>query len=311
MYHTFFCKPRVGRSSLVIRLTNSWLTGHKFEPSIAEEPPSVEAQTSSHKCGAEGGSTPQFEKCWTFGNGHRIFEQMSNEEDTRVSTLRIPTSRLHKEFVSQQILRASQHGMFEEALGFDHVPIERILVVMTTKTATDAVTVAMRRETNTSRFVPITQTFIGLKQRQRDKADFFVAKHYTKNKNTTKFCCIKSSRVVRLLKASCMQPLGRGLATSGLGVESYTRAFGDGPRNFEPWSSDEDDTGAITPLLTTTPHQRKDVRALDRFNVHRSPTRWVFSGTGLKLMTCQPRSDTLTTRLPRPPRTRDTPATSS
>ncbi|GFV86717.1 hypothetical protein TNCV_3964471 [Trichonephila clavipes] len=22
----------------------------------------------------------------------------------------------------------------------------------------------------------------------------------------------------------------------------YTRAFGDGPRNFEPWSSDEDDT---------------------------------------------------------------------
>ncbi|GFV35247.1 hypothetical protein TNCV_620431 [Trichonephila clavipes] len=24
--------------------------------------------------------------------------------------------------------------------------------------------------------------------------------------------------------------------------ENYTRAFGDGPRNFEPWSSDEDDT---------------------------------------------------------------------
>ncbi|GFU56810.1 hypothetical protein TNCV_2539801 [Trichonephila clavipes] len=23
---------------------------------------------------------------------------------------------------------------------------------------------------------------------------------------------------------------------------SYTRAFGDGPRHFEPWSSDEDDT---------------------------------------------------------------------
>ncbi|GFY35220.1 hypothetical protein TNCV_5045941 [Trichonephila clavipes] len=28
---------------------------------------------------------------------------------------------------------------------------------------------------------------------------------------------------------------------------SYTRAFGDGPRNFEPWSSDEDDTRAGTP----------------------------------------------------------------
>ncbi|GFV57815.1 uncharacterized protein TNCV_3071941 [Trichonephila clavipes] len=28
---------------------------------------------------------------------------------------------------------------------------------------------------------------------------------------------------------------------------SYTRAFGDGPRHFEPWSSDQDDTGAGTP----------------------------------------------------------------
>ncbi|GFW72590.1 uncharacterized protein TNCV_3798181 [Trichonephila clavipes] len=34
------------------------------------------------------------------------------------------------------------------------------------------------------------------------------------------------------------------------------------------------------PLLTTTPHQREDVSALDRFNVHRCPTRRVFSGTG-------------------------------
>ncbi|GFX80270.1 uncharacterized protein TNCV_2642861 [Trichonephila clavipes] len=30
------------------------------------------------------------------------------------------------------------------------------------------------------------------------------------------------------------------------------------------------------PLLTTTPHQREDVSALDRFNVHRCPTRQVF-----------------------------------
>ncbi|GFY11689.1 uncharacterized protein TNCV_2539711 [Trichonephila clavipes] len=35
------------------------------------------------------------------------------------------------------------------------------------------------------------------------------------------------------------------------------------------------------PSLTTTPHQREDVSALDRFNVHRCPTRWVFSGTGV------------------------------
>ncbi|GFT07514.1 uncharacterized protein TNCV_2751861 [Trichonephila clavipes] len=30
---------------------------------------------------------------------------------------------------------------------------------------------------------------------------------------------------------------------------------------------------APPPLLTTTPHQREDVSALDRFNVHRCPTR--------------------------------------
>ncbi|GFU85013.1 uncharacterized protein TNCV_1552771 [Trichonephila clavipes] len=54
------------------------------------------------------------------------------------------------------------------------------------------------------------------------------------------------------------------------------------------------------PLLTTRLHQRVEVRALDKFKVHRSPTRWVFSGTGPKLMTRQPRSDTLTTMLLRP-----------
>ncbi|GFT31446.1 hypothetical protein TNCV_608661 [Trichonephila clavipes] len=68
---------------------------------------------------------------------------------------------------------------------------------------------------------------------------------------------------------------------------SYTRALGDGPRHFEPWSRDKDDTRAA-PLLTTTPHQREDVSALDRFHVHRSPTRWVFSGTGLELETYLP-----------------------
>ncbi|GFX10085.1 hypothetical protein TNCV_4539561 [Trichonephila clavipes] len=30
-------------------------------------------------------------------------------------------------------------------------------------------------------------------------------------------------------------------------TKHYTRAFGDGPRNFEPWSSDVDDTRAGTP----------------------------------------------------------------
>ncbi|GFW83469.1 uncharacterized protein TNCV_2512541 [Trichonephila clavipes] len=41
------------------------------------------------------------------------------------------------------------------------------------------------------------------------------------------------------------------------------------------------------PLLTTTSGQREDISALDRFNVHRCPTRWVFSGTRLELMTRQ------------------------
>ncbi|GFX24155.1 transposable element Tc3 transposase [Trichonephila clavipes] len=39
------------------------------------------------------------------------------------------------------------------------------------------------------------------------------------------------------------------------------------------------------PLLTTTPHHWEDVSALDRFNVHRCPTRRVFSGTRLELVT--------------------------
>ncbi|GFU47090.1 hypothetical protein TNCV_2616591 [Trichonephila clavipes] len=51
---------------------------------------------------------------------------------------------------------------------------------------------------------------------------------------------------------------------------SYTRAFGDGPRNFNhsqvTWTTPE-----LAPLLTTTSHQREDVSALDRFNVHRCP----------------------------------------
>ncbi|GFT40657.1 uncharacterized protein TNCV_442381 [Trichonephila clavipes] len=41
------------------------------------------------------------------------------------------------------------------------------------------------------------------------------------------------------------------------------------------------------PLLTTPPHQREDGSAHDRFNVHRCPTRQVFSGTGIELVTRQ------------------------
>ncbi|GFW22516.1 uncharacterized protein TNCV_3364281 [Trichonephila clavipes] len=40
-------------------------------------------------------------------------------------------------------------------------------------------------------------------------------------------------------------------------------------------------------LLTTTPHQREVISFLDSFNVHRFPTRRVFSGIGLELVTRQ------------------------
>ncbi|GFW29265.1 hypothetical protein TNCV_742071 [Trichonephila clavipes] len=36
-----------------------------------------------------------------------------------------------------------------------------------------------------------------------------------------------------------------------LDLQSYTRAFVDGPRNIEPWSSDEDAPELTPPLLTT------------------------------------------------------------
>ncbi|GFV60869.1 uncharacterized protein TNCV_924831 [Trichonephila clavipes] len=86
---------------------------------------------------------------------------------------------------------------------------------------------------------------------------------------------------------------GGGMDVADLGIAipdqevqyRYTRAFGDGPRNLNhgqvPWTTPE----LTPPLLTTTPHQREDVLALDRFSVHRCPTRRVFSGTGLELVT--------------------------
>ncbi|GFW51645.1 uncharacterized protein TNCV_4213211 [Trichonephila clavipes] len=43
----------------------------------------------------------------------------------------------------------------------------------------------------------------------------------------------------------------------------------------------------VPPLLTTTLHQREDVLALNGFNEHRCPTRHVFNGIGLELVTRQ------------------------
>ncbi|GFX01108.1 hypothetical protein TNCV_4580741 [Trichonephila clavipes] len=83
---------------------------------------------------------------------------------------------------------------------------------------------------------------------------------------------------------------------------NYTRAFGDGPRNFEPWSSDVDDTSAGIPspnyhttptgsqLMRMTPElwdllskltYRANRRILSNgmLNVHSRSTRRIFSGT--------------------------------
>ncbi|GFX93598.1 hypothetical protein TNCV_1587751 [Trichonephila clavipes] len=45
-----------------------------------------------------------------------------------------------------------------------------------------------------------------------------------------------------------------GVVRTTIGCD-YTRAFGDGPRNFEPWSSDVNDTlaGTSSPNYYTTP----------------------------------------------------------
>ncbi|GFU14763.1 uncharacterized protein TNCV_2806891 [Trichonephila clavipes] len=70
-------------------------------------------------------------------------------------------------------------------------------------------------------------------------------------------------------------------------MASYTRAFGDGPRNLNHGQVTWTTPKLAPPLRTTTPHQREDVSALDRFNVNRCPTRRVFSGTGLEPVTKQ------------------------
>ncbi|GFW08113.1 hypothetical protein TNCV_2978801 [Trichonephila clavipes] len=64
----------------------------------------------------------------------------------------------------------------------------------------------------------------------------------------------------------------------------YSRDFGDGPRNFEPRSRDENDTLFPNYPPTTT----RGRLSLDRLSVHRPFTRRGFSGTMLELMTLRP-----------------------
>ncbi|GFW61506.1 bestrophin-3 [Trichonephila clavipes] len=66
----------------------------------------------------------------------------------------------------------------------------------------------------------------------------------------------------------------RGLLVTGHVIWNYGQ---------ETWTTPK----RAPPLLTTIPHQWKDVSALYRFNMHHCPTRRVFSGSGLELVTRQ------------------------
>ncbi|GFW29296.1 hypothetical protein TNCV_742381 [Trichonephila clavipes] len=63
-----------------------------------------------------------------------------------------------------------------------------------------------------------------------------------------------------LLFLNCVKNLSEGV---NINVSPFriTRAFGDGPRNSEPWSSDKDDTCAGTPSPTTTTPTRGRLRS--------------------------------------------------
>ncbi|GFT22211.1 uncharacterized protein TNCV_3272491 [Trichonephila clavipes] len=63
-----------------------------------------------------------------------------------------------------------------------------------------------------------------------------------------------SQDIIQNLYASMADRIALCIRSKG-GSTGYSRAFGDGPRNFEPWSSDEDDTLARAPSLNyyTTP----------------------------------------------------------
>ncbi|GFT21836.1 hypothetical protein TNCV_3179451 [Trichonephila clavipes] len=79
-------------------------------------------------------------------------------------------------------------------------------------------------------------------------------------------------------------------------MPSYTRAFGDELRNFDHGEVTRTSPKlALFPLLTTTPTGGR--LSSQEFEQASAPTRRVLSGTRLEFMTCQPRSDTLTTRL--------------
>ncbi|GFX90378.1 uncharacterized protein TNCV_5067651 [Trichonephila clavipes] len=83
---------------------------------------------------------------------------------------------------------------------------------------------------------------------------------------------LKRERIDLILKLHCSAT--RGLLATDHVILNHGQVTGTTPE-------------LAPPLLTTTPHQREDVSALDRFTVHRCPTRRVFGGTGLEPVTKQ------------------------
>ncbi|GFX78293.1 hypothetical protein TNCV_5136401 [Trichonephila clavipes] len=70
----------------------------------------------------------------------------------------------------------------------------------------------------------------------------------------------------------------------------YTGAFDNGPRNFELWSSDEDDNRAGTPSPNYyTTYTGESLRSPQIKRTSVPPTRRVFSGAELELMASKPR----------------------
>ncbi|GFV67742.1 hypothetical protein TNCV_4624221 [Trichonephila clavipes] len=59
--------------------------------------------------------------------------------------------------------------------------------------------------------------------------------------------------------------------------------------NVLPLSSDEEDTCVGAPFSNLPHHVNGTTLKYNRFNGHHAPTRWIFSGTRLELMTRWPR----------------------
>ncbi|GFU72781.1 hypothetical protein TNCV_1515431 [Trichonephila clavipes] len=63
---------------------------------------------------------------------------------------------------------------------------------------------------------------------------------------------------------------------------SNSRTIADKPLNFEPLSSDKDETRAGTSHSELPHHANERTLNVDRFNVNQPSTRWIFVHTGTR-----------------------------